>query len=355
MPFTKPRQDPLQVALVGAGRMAQTHASVLDTLPGVRVRAVCDPREEAAHALAAPFGGEAVTDPERVFGDARVDAVLITTPTPTHAALVTRAAAAGKHVFVEKPVAATLTEAERVVEAVARAGVACQVGFQRRFDPAYVEAKRLVDAGELGTLEGFRGVSRDPAPPPLAFLRSSGGLMVDLGIHDLDTARFFVGEVQEVYAVGSVQVEPGLRELGLFDTAVATLRFENGALGTLELGLRTAYGYDIRAEILGERGRLHLEMDSRFHLRRYGASGGLFTRPQGFEERFFDAYRGELLAFFACVRAGQPVSPDAADAAKSLRLALAAQRSLETGAVVSVQTFDEQLPKLQRQVQASSS
>ncbi|ADI14356.1 inositol 2-dehydrogenase [Truepera radiovictrix] len=336
MPSTR-----LHVALIGAGRMAQTHAAVLATLPGVRVRAVCDPREAAARALAEPLGAAAVTEAARVFDDPHVDAVLITTPTPTHAALVTRAAEAGKHVFVEKPVAATLEEAERVVAAVARAGVACQVGFQRRFDPAYVEAKRLVDAGELGALEGFRGVSRDPAPPPLAFLRSSGGLMVDLGIHDLDTARFFVGEVREVYAVGSVQVEPRLKEYGLFDTAVATLRFDNGALGTLELGLRTAYGYDVRAEILGERGRLHLEMDSRLHLRRYDAAGGSFVRPRGFEERFFDAYRGELLTFFACLRAGQPVSPDAADATKSLQLALAAQRSLETGSAVAVATFRE--------------
>lgn len=318
--------------------MAGTHARALGRVRGLELLTVADALPEAASRFADQLGVPA-TSYEAVLADSDIDAVLLTTPTPTHAALIERAAAAGKHVFVEKPVAATLEDAERVVQAVAKAGVQCQVGFQRRYDPAYREAKRAVDAGELGRLAAFRGVSRDPEPPPLAFLKTSGGLMVDLGVHDLDTMRFLVGEVAEVRAVGSVQRTPELAAYGLFDAAVATVRFENGALGMLELGLHTAYGYDIRAEVLGERGRLHLEMTAPLHLTRYTAAGAIRKGPQGFEERFFEAYVGELEAFAHALQNGQPVTPDAADAAKTLRLALAAQHALETGETVTVSSF----------------
>lgn len=330
---------PLAVALIGAGRMARTHANVLADVGFVRIARVCDAVPDAAAALAARFGAGADSDLDAVLGDPAIDAVIITTPTGSHAEMITRAAEAGKHIFVEKPVAADLAGAARAVAAVAAAGVQCQVGFQRRYDPAYQEAKRLIDAGELGRTEGFRGVSRDPFPPALEYLKTSGGLMIDLGIHDLDSARFFVGEVDEVYCVGSVQVDARLVEFRLFDTAVATLRFANGALGTIENGLRTTYGYDVRAEVLGEKGRLHLEMDARYHLRHYDERGVSYDRPRNFEQRFSDAYAAEIRAFADNLRAGRPVTPTAADAGESLRLALAAQTSLETGRIVSVRDF----------------
>lgn len=326
--------------------MAGTHARALGKVQGLELLAVADALPEAASRFADQLGVPATTY-DAVLADPDVDAVLLTTPTPTHAALIEQAAAAGKHIFVEKPVAATLEDAERVVQAVAKAGVQCQVGFQRRYDPAYREAKRAVDAGELGQLAAFRGVSRDPEPPPLAFLKTSGGLMVDLGVHDLDTMRFLVGEVAEVQAVGSVQRTLELAAYDLFDAAVATVRFENGALGTLELGLHTAYGYDIRAEVLGERGRLHLEMTAPLHLTRYTTEGAVRKGPQGFEERFFEAYVGELEAFAHALQTGQPVTPDAADAAKTLRLALAAQHALETGETVQVSSFSAPKAKVE--------
>lgn len=318
--------------------MARTHARALKQTRRLEPVAVCDALPEAAASLAENLGVPARSYAD-VLADPEVDAVLLTTPTPTHAALIQQVAAAGKHIFVEKPVAATLEDAERVVQAVADAKIQCQVGFQRRYDPAYREAKRLVDAGELGTLMAFRGVSRDPAPPPLEFLKTSGGLMVDLGVHDLDTMRFLVGEVAEVRAVGSVQRTPELARYKLFDAAVAIVRFENGALGTLELGLHTPYGYDIRAEVIGARSRVDLEMTSPLHLTRYTAEGAVKRGPQGFEERFLEAYIAELEAFAHALQSGQPVSPDAADATKTLRLALAAQHALETGETVQVSSF----------------
>ncbi len=332
----------VKIALIGAGRMAQTHARALRAVPELELITICDPALKNAARLAEPLGvtvkpfDEALDDPE-------LEAVIITAPTPTHAALIQQAAKAGKHIFVEKPLTATLTETEDVVRAIQKAGVQCQVGFQRRFDPAYAEAKRAVTAGELGQLMSFRGVSRDPSPPPLGFLKSSGGLMLDLGVHDLDTMRFLVGEVAEVYAAGSVQKMPELAEYGLFDSAVATIRFENGALGTLELGLHTAYGYEIRAEVLGERGRLHLEMTAPLHLTRYTAEGATRRGPQNFEERFLAAYTAELRAFATCLLKNRPVSPDAEDAVKTLQLALAAQSALETHQTVQVATFSEKM------------
>lgn len=331
----------LRVALIGAGRMARTHAPVLASLAEVRVTRVHDPDRTAAAALAAPFGAAVDAELEPCLEAADVDAVLITTPTATHAELVARAAAAGRHVFVEKPVAHDLAAADRVVTAVARAGTLCQVGFQRRYDPAYVEARRRIEAGELGRLEGFRAVSRDPHPPVTEFLRTSGGLMVDLGIHDLDSARFLVGEVEEVRAYGAVQAVPELARWGLHDAAVAILRFEDGALGTLELGLRTAWGHEVRAEVLGERGRLVLEQDARLPLAHYDAGGRRVDRPRGFGERFREAYAEEIRAFARAVAAGGPVAPDAADARASLRLALAAQRALESGEAVRVRDWEE--------------
>ena len=332
----------VRAALVGAGRMAQTHAEALRAVPELGLVAVCDPVAENAARLAEPLG-VAVKPLEETLADPEVDAVIITAPTQAHAALIQQAAKAGKHIFVEKPLAATLSEAEEVIRAVQKAQVQCQVGFQRRFDPAYVEAKRAVTAGELGQLLTFRGVSRDPTPPPLEFLKTSGGLMLDLGIHDLDTMRFLVGETLEVHAAGSVQQLPELAEYGLFDSAVATIRFENGALGTLELGLHTVYGYDIRAEVLGERGRLNLEMTSPLHLTRYTAEGKVTRGPQNFEERFLAAYTAELRAFARCVLENRPVSPDAEDAAKTLKLALAAQHALTTNQTVKVTTFSEKV------------
>ena len=315
--------------------MAQTHVKALRAVPELGLIAVCDPVPENAARLAQTLG-VAVKTLEETLADPQLDAVLITAPTQAHAALIQRAAEAGKHIFVEKPLTATLAEAKDIIQVVQKTQVQCQVGFQRRFDPAYVEAKRAVTAGELGQLLTFRGVSRDPTPPPLEFLKTSGGLMLDLGIHDLDTMRFLVGEVAEVYATGSVQKMPELAEYGLFDSAVATVRFESGALGTLELGLHTVYGYEIRAEVLGEYGKISLEMTSPLHLTRYTAEGATKRGPQNFEERFLAAYTAELRAFALCLLENRPVSPDAEDAAKTLELALAAQRALETSQTVQV-------------------
>ncbi|TVR90916.1 MAG: inositol 2-dehydrogenase [Trueperaceae bacterium] len=318
------------MALVGAGRMAQAHAATAAGIAQVDVVAVYDALREPAEHLAERIGARVALSLDELLGASDVEALLITTPTPTHADVICSGAEAGKAMFVEKPLADTLAAADRAVDAVDAASVACQVGFQRRYDPAYIEAKRRIESGEIGRIEGFRGVGRDPQPPALEFLLTSGGLFVDMGIHDLDSARFLVGEVATINAIGAA-TDPRLAEHGLFDMAVATMRFVNGALGTLEVGLRTAYGYDIRAEVLGQHGRIHIERDIQHHMLVYTSGGVTHDRPQSFAERFAEAYAAEIRSFVHAVRHDLPVTPDAHDARESLRLALAAQQALVTG------------------------
>lgn len=338
-----PRPRALQCALIGAGRMGQAHAGVLSALRDVQITWVMDMDAEAAGRVAQSLGARASTDLGEVLAQPDVQAVLISTPAGTHAKTIIQAAGAGKAIFTEKPLAKSLEDAVRAVRAVEAAGVPNQVGFQRRYDPAYMDARRRIDAGELGRLEGFRAVGRDPEPPPTPYLVGAGGLMVDMGGHDLDLARFLVGEVAEVRALGGTLVRPELAEHGEHDTAVALLRFENGALGTLEVGLRTAYGYDIRTEVLGEKGRLHIERDRRPDLTVYDARGATHDRPRHFTQRFPEAYAAEITAFARGVLAGSPLTPSVRDALHTLRLALAAQHALSSGENVQVRDFGSEL------------
>ncbi len=329
---------PLNIAMIGAGRMGQTHAAVLKTLLEVRITHIVDFVPENAQKVAEIFDASVSSEAE-VLANPDVDAVFITTPTPAHAASIKQAAKAGKAIFVEKPLAHDLDSCAEVAEAVEKAGVPCQVGFMRRFDPAYLEAKRRIDAGELGTPENFRAISRDPKQPKLEFLKTSGGLLVDMGIHDFDSARYFFGEVEEVYAIGSAVRDSRLAEFGLFNLAVATMRFKNGAVGTLENALNTSYGYEIVCDLLGEKGKYHLHKKQQLNLEVWGEHGVQHDYPQYFDERFPEAYAGEVMSFAKNVYAGKPVGPGARDALESSRLALAAQHSLETGEIVNVQTF----------------
>lgn len=325
----------LRVALVGVGRMGRIHARALRRIPNLQVVCVADLNVRAAQEVAAEFNARSASVAEALAAP-DVQALIISTPTPTHEQLVLTAVEASKPVFVEKPLAHDLAASDRIVAAVRATGTPVQVGFQRRYDPAHQEARRQIDAGELGRIEGFRAVDRDTRPPALEFLKGSGGICVDLGIHDLDSARFLVGEVEEVHAIGGAISDPSLSEHGLFDTAVATLRFESGAVGTIECALNSPWGYDIRTEVIGSSGRVTIDMDSRHLLKRYERRGVIQDRPRDFSLSYFEAYTDELEAFAFNILHGNEVAPDVIDGRESLRLALAAQRSLESGRTVRV-------------------
>ena len=335
---------PLGICLVGAGRMGWIFATALASLIG-EARLVCavSRSESSAQQLGGHFGCRHTTQLEDALSDPAVDAVVIAATTPAHTELAVACANAGKPFFIEKPISDTLEHGRLIVQAAERHGVQTMVGFQRRFDPAYTEAKSQIDAGRLGSLEVFRSISRDPelGISSLEFHLQGGGLIVDLGIHDMDLARWLVGEVSEVQAWGGALADPSLREHGLHDTAVALLRFEHGAFGTVEMARRTAYGHEVRTEVLGEHGKVSIERDQRGDLRVYDTAGGHFDRARGFEERFEWAYQLEMAAFVRGLRAGTRLLPDVRDAWYSLRLAVAAQHALETGQSVKPASFGE--------------
>src|SRR6476620_549608 len=217
------------IAFLGLGRMGETHLKNLSSISNVKVVVVADADGARAERGRRTTGADlAFTDPARAIDHPSVDAVVIVTPTNTHAHLIEVAANAGKAVFSEKPIALDLKETQRVVQVVRERKVPVQLGFMRRYDPGYAKAKAKIEAGELGKLETFRALSRDTYPPSLNFLKSSGGLFLDMAVHDLDLARFLIGEVEEVQAWGTVLIDERFSQAGDVDTAMTLLRFQNG-------------------------------------------------------------------------------------------------------------------------------
>ena len=326
------------VALLGCGRMGQEHARSLAGIPEVRVAAVADPVEEAAETARRLCRADRVlADPLEAIEDPAVDAVVIVTPTDTHASLTRAAARAGKAIFCEKPVALDLDTTRAAMRLVEQAGVPFQIGFNRRFDAGFAAAKAQIEAGAVGRIEQFRAVGRDPGPPPLAYLEVSGGQFVDQVVHEFDMARFLVGEIVEVSAWGAVRVDPRIGELGDTDTATTLLRFEDGALGVVESSRRAVYGYDIRAEVFGSGGKLVVEALPKTPVIRFREGGYEADHYHFFMDRFQAAFRAELEAFVGALLEGRAPDPGPRDAIEGLKVALAAARSLREGRPVRVE------------------
>jgi myo-inositol 2-dehydrogenase/D-chiro-inositol 1-dehydrogenase len=325
------------VAFLGVGRMGETHLRNLAAINRVRVRVVADPNLEAAeHGRELSGADRAIASTEEATLDPAVDAVIIVTPTDTHARLIETAVLAGKAVFSEKPIALDLAETKRIVDLIQQKDGFVQLGFMRRFDPGYAEAKKRIDQGELGRIETFRALSRDTYPPPLKFLVQSGGSFLDMAVHDLDLARFLVGEVEEVSAWGAVLVDDRFAQAQDCDTAVTLLKFNNGALGVVETSRRSNWGYDIRTEVAGADAKVVVEAPQKTPLTVSREFGARYDHYENFPDRFEAAYRLELNAFFDALRAGRKPSPDAADALETLRLAIAARRSWSENRPVKV-------------------
>ena len=329
--------EPIGVAVLGAGRMGQTHIRNLAGIPDAHVVAVADPDPQAAAAGQALARAEhGFADPYEAIKAPGVDAVVVVTPTSTHADLIETAARAGLAVWSEKPIALELAETARVVAVVRETGVPVQLGFMRRFDPGYAAAKARIEAGELGRIEQFRALSRDTYPPPVEFLHHAGGIFLDMAVHDLDLARFLVGEVEEVHAWAAVLAEPRFAEADDFDTALAILRFESGAMGVVETARHSPWGYDIRTEVAGAEGKVVIEDMSKTSAT---FSHGFAYHGQHFEsfpDRFEAAFRLELEAFIEAVREGRQPTPGPEDALETLRLAVACTRSRAEGRPVKL-------------------
>ena len=316
------------VGIIGLGRIGWLHAEHL--AGAVRgawlVAAAVDPEHRRRLLEAGDVPCPLVEDAAELIAHPGIDAVVIASPSSLHHEHIALAAAAGKPIFCEKPIADSVAKAETAVTALARAGLPFQIGFQRRFDPGYARAEELIAAGAIGEVEMFRGISCDRLPP-VDFLRTSGGLFWDLAIHDFDAARFLVGEIEAVHAVGTIKVEPALAEFDDIDYGIVTLRFRSGALGVVQASWRAPYGYDIRAEVHGSRGKVVTEVDEKFPTRLYDGPGLVVDRHGQFVERFRDAYRAELQAFVDALHAGTSPSPDVSDGMRAVQVSDAATRS----------------------------
>lgn len=325
------------VALFGAGRIGRIHASNLARLAGVQLKAVSDPMIDAARALANEHGATAVADIDALFADPSIDAVVVASPTTTHSDLITRAAAAGKHIFCEKPVDLSVARAQACAQAVKDANVACMIGFQRRFDPTFAAAHARLQAGEIGSPEMLVVTSRDPGAPPVDYIRSSGGIFRDMLIHDFDIFRWILtdegrDEAVWISATGSCLVDPAIAEAGDIDSAAVTLRTRSGRLGQINTSRRAAYGYDQRFEVLGSKGLLACGNQQPTQVVRLDAQGESRDLPEHFFlQRYREAYRLEIEHFFAQLQSGQRFRTTIEDGVAAQRLADAAAQSLASG------------------------
>jgi myo-inositol 2-dehydrogenase/D-chiro-inositol 1-dehydrogenase len=322
----------VRIGILGAGRIGTIHAeNLVRRVPDVEVVAIADVRYEAAQRCARALGiPKAYAQPDPIFDDPTVDAVFICTSTDTHAPLIEAAATAGKHIFCEKPIALELPAIDRALAVVRRAGVKLQVGFNRRFDPNFARVREAIVAGTIGRPHLLRITSRDPEPPPLEYLKVSGGIFLDMTIHDFDMARFLLGEeVVEVYAAGSVLVDTRIGELGDVDTAVVTLRFSSGAIGVIENSRRAAYGYDQRVEVFGEKGMLQVDNPRLDTVVLADANGAHRTRIfHFFMDRYAESFVREAAAFVASIRDDTIPPVTGEDGRIPVVMAHAAQRSL---------------------------
>ena len=331
----------IRMGLIGAGRMGKVFAHTLAfTVAEVDLIAVADVDSETSTEVAARFGAKyAYTDYHELLKRDDIDAVVVVTPTATHAEVIKAAAAAGKHIFSEKPLAQTLCMCDEAIAAVSAAGVKLQLGFMRRFDPAYVMAKKKIEEGAIGTPVMFRSSSRDPWRTSLEFARreNSGGLIMDMGVHDFDQARWLMGsEVMRVQTEGGCLVVPDLKESGDIDNAMINLRFANGTIGNIDVSRNAVYGYDIRTEVLGSEGGLligNLQQTSTLVMTRAGVTHD--TVPY-FMERFGEAYSNERRDFVASLLENRPCSVTGLDARKATAIGIAATMSLDEGRPVQL-------------------
>ncbi|HSB62459.1 MAG TPA: inositol 2-dehydrogenase, partial [Vicinamibacteria bacterium] len=330
----------LGVGLVGLGRLGRVYARDLASrIPETRLVAVADPVAEATEEVARRHEVPgAYTEPEALLDDPRVEAVVIASPTHTHRGLVEAAAERRRPTFCEKPPALALGETLAMKEAVARTGVFFQMGFMRRFDAGYAAAKRRVEEGAIGTPVVFKSTSRDPHRTTLEYAdpRSSGGMILDMGIHDFDLARWFMGEVRAVQAMAGTLAYPELKTVGDLDNAIVTLRFADGRLGVVDLSRNGVYGYDISTELLGTEGTLRIGYLRETPLVVLTKNSVAHDTVPYFMERFAGAYTAQLQDFVDNVRLGRPAPVTIRDGMQAMRIAVAATRACASGQPVAV-------------------
>jgi myo-inositol 2-dehydrogenase / D-chiro-inositol 1-dehydrogenase len=332
--------EKVNAGVIGVGRIGRLHARNLKyQVPGTRLLAVADVFEKSAREVASQLEIPiAEKDYRALLENKDIDAVVICSSTDTHAQIISEAAEAGKHIFCEKPIALDLYKIDQAIAAVKKFGVKLQVGFNRRFDPSFKKAKELVVKGAIGTPHLVRISSRDPEPPPISYVKVSGGIFLDMMIHDFDMARFLLSqEVSELMAVGSCLVDPAIGEAGDIDTAIVTLKYEGGAWGTIDNSRKAVYGYDQRIEIFGSEGCIMVGNPKSTEVTINSAKDTISDKPlYFFIERYQDAYLAEMEEFIKCIQENKETSVGGFDGKISVQMGYAAKESLTTGSFVKV-------------------
>lgn len=332
----------ISVAVFGAGRIGHRHArTVASEIRGAKLAAICDVNLEAARELADLTACDRITnDPAEIFSDSSVQAVIIGTSTDSHASLIEAAAASGKDIFCEKPIALDLETTDRAIAAAERAGVRLQIGFQRRFDKAYAKVSQMIESGDLGKIEVVRDTMRDPNPPHESYIPTSGGLFRDMVIHDFDCVRWLMrSEPVEIFAMGANLVDPVFAKYGDIDTCVVNIKFESGSLGAIDASRRSGFGYDVRTEIFGSQSAVMIGDGRETPLVRLDSNGVWSDHIYWFLDRFDGAYVEEIRTFVDCIRQDQPVPVTGADGRAALAMAYAAEASVAENAPVAMSRF----------------
>lgn len=332
----------VNIAVIGTGRIGSVHTrNLVRNIHEANVVAVCDIRLEVAQAVADELGIERVVkDYHELLEDKDIEAVLIATNTNTHAFIVKDAARAGKQIFCEKPLALDLAEVDDVLDAVEKTKVKLQIGFNRRFDKSFQHVREIVSSGEIGHPCILRITNRDPEPPSLEYALSSGGMFLDMSIHDFDMARFQIGEIDEVYALGNVLVVPYLKQANDVDTNIITLRFSNGVIGSIDNSRQAVYGYDQRLEIFCSQGVAIAGNEAENTVVMGNTAGYRSAKPPySFIQRYANGYIQEVRQFLQCVRDDQPVSPTGYDSRMAVLIGEAAWASIRQNQPIRMKDF----------------
>ena len=330
--------ETLRLGLIGCGRIGRVHAAAIQNVDSAELVRVCDVFLEAAEAVGNKYRVPYSDNHHDILMDDDVDAVLICSSTDTHAQFIVEAAQAGKDIFCEKPIHHDLDEIDKALAAVDAAKVKLMIGFQRRFDPNFMAVKTAINAGKVGDLHIVKITSRDPAPPPIEYIKVSGGIFLDMTIHDFDMARFLTdSEVEEVYVQSAVRVDPAIGEAGDVDTAIINLKFKDGTLCVIDNSRQAVYGYDQRVEAFGSKGMVEVGNNYPNAHRLHTADAISSEKPlHFFLERYMDAYANEIEAFVDCVvnekaESGHRSRRPCTGCYRSCRLGIGADRKAGSG------------------------
>jgi myo-inositol 2-dehydrogenase / D-chiro-inositol 1-dehydrogenase len=331
----------LQVGVIGAGRIGKIHAAnIIKNFPDVNVKAIADIYADNIKDWAISLGIQHVYDDyKKILADYEVDAVIICSSTDTHSQITIEAAQAGKHIFCEKPIDYDVDRIHQALAAVEKAGVKFQVGFNRRFDHNFKKVRELIQNGSIGDIQIVKVISRDPAPPPAEYVKGSGGMFLDMTIHDFDMVRYLTGsEVTEVYTNAAVLVDKAIGEAGDVDTALISLKFKNGAIGMIDNCRQAVYGYDQRVEVLGTKGGITVTNDTPTNVVISNDSAVIADKPKYFFlERYMESFEAEMKAFFHSISNGTEPVVSGIDGLKPVLIGLAAKQSYEEGKPVKLE------------------